>query len=324
MNSTEEFGKVQKKIEQMEKEYESKTKSIQEQEKKFKDIDEKLQQKYENDESSIIKLNIGGKVFTTLIKTLISLKDTLFYRLIGNCIETGKNLPDTYFIDRPFDYFEMVLNFMKYKQISLKGYNKHERLDITNEFEYFGLSEEAFGKKFKQTIDIEWDPVLSRQNCFTLDADKKVCTIKSTTCYTHFVMNNQFQDEDFELQLEVDLTKNSSNKYVGIFNENYVTTSTCGCCNPANAWYVQSNGTIHDSNKIVTDTRIKWRFEKTNITIKGYISESHEKKHVMFCFPDYGDLELGPYYLSGKKFRPFVGHCSTGIGQVTILDCFSI
>ena len=324
MNSSEEFGKVQKRIEQMEKEFESKNKNIQEQEKKFKEIDEKLQQKYENDENSTIKLNVGGREFKTLIKTLISIKDTLFYRLIGNAIETGKNLPETVFIDRSFSHFELVLNFMKYKQISLKGYNKLEREDICNELDYYGLEEEALGKKNKASIDLQWDPNLSKVNVFTLDSDKKVCTIKSTTCYTHFVMNKEFEEEDFELNLEVAVSQTDAFLYVGIYNESYITANNCGCCNPKNAWYVQCNGTIHDNGKSITESRIKWNSEKINIVIKGYVSDANDKKHVIFCFPDKGDLELGPYYLNGKKFRPYVGHCNKGNGQVTIVDCISI
>ena len=43
-----------------------------------------------------------------------------------------------------------------------------------------------------------------------------------------------------------------------------------------------------------------------------------------FLFPDKNDKELGPYTLTGNDFRVYAGHCNSGNGTITILDCYEI
>jgi len=129
------------KLEQVEQDFHVKLKIVEKKEEAFKELDLKLQDIMTNDANKTIKLNVGGKTFTTKLSTILSVKDTVFYRLIGDYVSKGKNIPDTLFFDRSYQYFELVLNYLRFKLFSLKKYTKFEKEDIKDEVEYYGLSE---------------------------------------------------------------------------------------------------------------------------------------------------------------------------------------
>ena len=72
----------------------------------------------------------------------------------------------------------------------------------------------------------------------------------------------------------------------------------------------------------VSNNQALWHSQRITIGMKVYLSTS--EKRLVFYFPDRGDLELGPYPLTGTGFRVYAGHCNTGNGEIRILDCFAI
>ncbi len=324
MNSSEEFRKVEERMKKMECDFELKKKTIEEQGKKFHELDELISNKYLNDENTVIKVNVGGKEFTTLVQTLVKIRDTLFYNILWSYIQKSQKTPEELFFDRPFTHFDLILNYLKYNQFSYKNYSKYERADILDEIKYYGLDDAlSLGQK-KNDIDIEWDATLSKANTFTINgSDGKLIEIRPTTCYSHWVCNKAFSNEDFEILMEVDVQQTDTYLYVGIANENYKWPSNCGCCNPKNAWYVQCNGNVHDNGKNLATAGYSWQSEKIQIGMKVMISESNESKCITFSFPE-KNMEIGPYNISGNNFRPYVGHCNKGSGRIEILECTAI
>lgn len=86
----------------------------------------------------IIRLNIGGKQFATTLERLMSIPDTLFYKvLISKQIDATKEI----FFDRSPFYFEDILNFLRYGKINLFKYNKDQLEELKSEAEYFDILE---------------------------------------------------------------------------------------------------------------------------------------------------------------------------------------
>ena len=321
---TEEKTGLKSKLELVEEEIKKKQKTVEEKENAFKELDNKIQNFIQTYSNKIIKLNIGGKIFTTKISTLLSVKDTLFYMLLGDYIKKGIDIPECLFFDRSYDYFELILNYLRFKLFSLKKFNKFEKEDIKDEVEFYGLTE-CLSLNKKNDIEIEWDQGLSKNGMFTIDKDdKRIIKIHSNTCYTHFVTNKLFKDEDFQIDLEVNVQQSDSYLYVGLFNSSYNTSGNCGCCNSPNAFYVQCDGSVH-INAVKTEphtTGVGWNSQKVLISMRVYLKEGQKKMY--FVFPEKNDKELGPYNLTGSDFRVYAGHCNTGNGTIHILDCFDI
>jgi len=321
---TEEITGLKSKLQLTEEEIKKKQKTVEEKESEFKELDNKIQNFIQTYSNKIIKLNIGGKIFTTKISTLLSVKDTLFYMLIGDYIKKGIDIPECLFFDRSYDYFELILNYLRFKLFSMKKFTKFEKEDIKDEVEFYGLTE-CLSLNKKNNIEIEWDQGLSKNGTIKIDKDdKNIIEIHSTTCYTHFVTNKLFKDEDFQIDLEVNVKQSDNFLYVGLFNNSYSTAGNCGCCNPPNAFYVQCDGSVH-INGAKTEpntTGVGWNSQKVLISMRVYLSEGQKKMY--FVFPEKNDKELGPYNLTGSDFRVYAGHCNKGDGTIHILDCFDI
>lgn len=88
----------------------------------------------------IIKLNVGGRVFTTLKSTLTKYPNTLLGKIFNNEETYVKHimLKDAYFFDRNPDLFIHILEFYRSGCVTLEFYNKM----IRNEFEYWGIEHE--------------------------------------------------------------------------------------------------------------------------------------------------------------------------------------
>jgi len=167
----------------------------------------------------------------------------------------------------------------------------------------------------KEALDLLWDQGLSKQGVCTVTEDPKVMRVHSNTCYTHFVTNMQFKEENFYVEIELNVQQTDDYFYIGIVNETYNYASNCMCCNPPNAFYVQCNGSIHINAQTHNNNSFAWRSEKTIMGIKVLLSE----KKIYFMIPD--KVEAGPYNITGNSFRVVSGHCNTGNGTLTILSC---
>ena len=86
----------------------------------------------------VVCLDIGGKKFQTKLSTLLSTKDTLFYKLI---LSQKLDLKQEIFIERNYNYFHVILSFLRNKKVNLNGYKTKELQDIYNEAEFYQVTE---------------------------------------------------------------------------------------------------------------------------------------------------------------------------------------
>jgi len=89
-------------------------------------------------DNPVITINVGGKIFQTRLETLLSVKDTLFYKLIlTNQLDYKKNL----FIDRCYDNFEYILSYLRNKKLNTNKFTAKLMEELYDESKYFEISE---------------------------------------------------------------------------------------------------------------------------------------------------------------------------------------
>ena len=234
--------------------------------------------------------------------------------------EHNKETPKEFFFDRNYTHFPLVLEYLRHKIVCLKNYSKIEKEDIMEEFEFFGIDLFSRGKKHAE-IDIEWDQGLSKAGTCTVNSeDGRSLTVNSTTCYTHFVTNKLFNSENFVIELESTVTQTDNYYYIGIYNQNYNLSSNCGCCNPANAYYIQCDGSVHINGVRTENTGFAWNSSPCIIGLRVLLNENQ-----IYFYKDSPVNEIGPFNIaSGNDFRVYAGHCNTGNGKLNIQTCYSI
>lgn len=309
---------LKSKLENIEKEFEVKIKDVESKEERFKRLDQQMEE-YLSQKDKVILLNVGGKKFQTKISTLLSVKDTLFHNIVTGYITKNEEPPKELFFDRGYTHFALILEYLRTKIINLKTLNRYDKEEVINELEYYGLSDILNISK-KETYDLFWEQSTSKSGACTVNTnDKRNIRIHSNTCYTHFVTNKYWVNENFCVELETTVSQTDSYYYIGIVNESYNLTSNCMCCNPANSYYVQCDGSIHINGVKTNDTRFAWGSNKTTIGMKVMLQE----RKIYFYIPD--KVELGPFTISnGSNFRVVAGHCNNGNGEITIVDCYAI
>lgn len=308
---------LKSKLENIEKEFETQMKEVDIKQQNFKKVEDQIEE-YLSTKDGIITLNIGGKLYKTKVSTIMSEKDTLFYTYLKKYIDQDQQVPKEIFFDRSFQNFDFIMEYLRTKKYSFKGMNKFIKEDLIEELNYYGFSN-LTGSNKKNEIDIGWDQGLSKQGNCTVDTnDNKNLRVHSTSCYCHFVTNKVFTNENFAIELESTVTQTENYYYIGIVNEAYSTSGSCGCCNPANFFYIQCNGTIHINSTTTTETTMAWGASSVTIGMRVLLSE----KKLYFYIPD--KEEKGPYSLTGNSFRVVAGHCNTGNGQIKITECYEI
>ena len=130
---------LKSRLENIEGEFENKLKEVENKESRFKIIDEQIEELI-NKKDSVIKINVGGKVFQTKISTLLSSKDTLFCKIVTKALDNNETLTDLFF-DRSYDQFDLILDFLRTKKFSAKGMTKWEIDEFKEEVDYYGISE---------------------------------------------------------------------------------------------------------------------------------------------------------------------------------------
>nr|CAD2122211.1 unnamed protein product [Meloidogyne enterolobii] len=97
-----------------------------------------------NNNSSRIVFNIGGKCFETSSQTIKRIPNTRLTHLVEECELVKGNSPIEIFIDRDGSRFEYVLNYLRNGYIA-NGDNEGDELFemLEKEAQYFGISEMA-------------------------------------------------------------------------------------------------------------------------------------------------------------------------------------
>ena len=117
--------------------------SIQTHDDYFNSLDKKAELMINENPQRKVKLNIGGKCFTSMISTLLSQKDTLFYKLI---LSDKVSLDEEIYIDRNPRLFHVFLDYLRNKVFDLNLFPRSDYFELLLESSYYNLPE--ITKKF--------------------------------------------------------------------------------------------------------------------------------------------------------------------------------
>ncbi|KAL9645042.1 hypothetical protein ABK040_004534 [Willaertia magna] len=139
----EQFNEATNKLVQLQTEISKQLQELEAKEKKFNSMLKEME-KVANLQSNKIKLNVGGKLFTTTKDTLMKYKDSFFFSMLSS----GKWLPDeddgAYFIDRNPKLFTIIMDFLRNDGLSeteLRVLTNVQKEKLLIEADYFGLDE---------------------------------------------------------------------------------------------------------------------------------------------------------------------------------------
>ena len=295
--------------------------------KKISEAEEKTQTFYEADNllkefiksnDKIITLNVGGKCFQTKLSTLISFKDSLFYVLYSKYILQGKEIPSTFFFDRNYTYFPLIMDYIRTKYLYKDDLSKKEKDELQIELMYYGLVQPNKSVNEKQ-INLVWSKNLSKVDACTIDPDdSSFLKVHSQSCYTHFVTDFEFTDENVQVEFDMNVYQTDNYFYVGVVNESYSFTSNCLCTCPPNAFFIKCDGNTYMNATPNNHPDYAWNSQEVIIGFKLFTSS---KK--LYIYRD--DLtELGPFKINGNKFRFVSGHCNRGNGTIKITKSMEI
>lgn len=91
-----------------------------------------------NEDSTIIELNVGGIYYSTTLKTLTSEENSSLNSLIESNQQTLRDSKDRLFIDRDGTLFRFILDYLRTKTLTLpENFTERQRLKI--EADYFRL-----------------------------------------------------------------------------------------------------------------------------------------------------------------------------------------
>lgn len=126
-------------LESIEGQLHEQIKDLEKQEEKWKVMDDQVPELIKN-QNQIIRINVSGKIFITKLETLLSIRDTLFYKLI---LSKKFNLNQELFFDRSSRMFSVLLDYLRYKKICYKRFSRDELFDLRVEADYYEISDVA-------------------------------------------------------------------------------------------------------------------------------------------------------------------------------------
>ena len=63
--------------------------------------------------NQMVKLNVGGRIFATNLQTITSVKETFFTGYFSDHFDPKPEDDGAFFIDRPFEQFQLILNYLR-------------------------------------------------------------------------------------------------------------------------------------------------------------------------------------------------------------------
>lgn len=83
--------------------------------------------------NEIVKFNVSGREFKTKLKTLVTFKETFFYKLVlENCIGSHP-----IYLDRDSQMFEVILNYLRYGVIDYSRFDVSDKKILLFEADYY-------------------------------------------------------------------------------------------------------------------------------------------------------------------------------------------
>lgn len=133
----EELFNLKNRLETIEGQLTSQSKEIETRELKWDSIDKNI--KYVlSTQGDRVRLNIGGKIFSTSVNTLLTIRDSFLARLV----ESGKiDIKEEIFIDRTPKIFPFILDFYRFRKLDYKKLTKADSILLREEAEYYAITE---------------------------------------------------------------------------------------------------------------------------------------------------------------------------------------
>jgi hypothetical protein len=103
--------------------------------KKWNEIDKEVEEMRQN-QTDIVSLNVGGKIFQTRLDTLLSIKDTLFYKII---VSKRVDVLDPIFIDRNHKLFRFILSYLRYQIVNISKLDTFDIEDLNEEANFYEI-----------------------------------------------------------------------------------------------------------------------------------------------------------------------------------------
>jgi hypothetical protein len=125
-------------LERLEKRLEDEINSLADKENQYSITCAKADFLKEEQGERLVNINCSGRLFTTKVKTLLNIRDTLLYKLI---ISEEYNLDETLEFDRNPRFFLMILDYLRFRNMDIKRLSKEDKADLRFEAQYFEITE---------------------------------------------------------------------------------------------------------------------------------------------------------------------------------------
>ena len=140
--------------------------------------------------ASIVKLNVGGKHFTTSLQTLAADPNSMLAAMFSSRHEVQTTEDGSFFIDRDGTYFRFILNYLRNGELILpdgatflaeleaeaRFYQVQGLLDELKTIKTLKVLEESvvLTDRYFRNVLIEWIPRFSRWfHCFSVSFDMR-------------------------------------------------------------------------------------------------------------------------------------------------------
>eukprot|EP01126_Amoeba_proteus_P050592 TRINITY_DN5993_c0_g1_i18.p1 TRINITY_DN5993_c0_g1~~TRINITY_DN5993_c0_g1_i18.p1 ORF type:complete len:252 (-),score=58.92 TRINITY_DN5993_c0_g1_i18:363-1118(-) len=91
--------------------------------------------------SGVVKLNVGGQIFHTTLKTLNSVEGSMLGAMFSGRYSLPKDENGCYFIDRDGTNFRYILNYLRDGHMNVPNNNVRLLKDLALEASYYGLED---------------------------------------------------------------------------------------------------------------------------------------------------------------------------------------
>ena len=115
------------KLEILEKALESQISTLSIKEENYKNLCSEIDSIKSNIGEDILTINCSGVIHYTKVKTLLSVRDTLFTKIIHS---REFNLKEVIYFDRNPKFFLMILDYLRFRRMDIKRLSKDDKMGL--------------------------------------------------------------------------------------------------------------------------------------------------------------------------------------------------
>ena len=125
---------------------------------KYANIDQRMDEYLKNN-TTLITLNVGGKIFKTKMATLLSEKDTFFYYIVAQRLENNEKPEEEMFFDRSYATFDFFMDYLRTKKFCLLNKTKGDLDDLFSDASFYGFTTiyEQIEEMMKEVVFVNMD-----------------------------------------------------------------------------------------------------------------------------------------------------------------------